>query len=69
MPTSARKAPVEPEQPSAKYSPIVKKAFYGVVSPSKKYRSANHMNLNLVYIVCTFFVKIIGGGSTTYSQS
>jgi len=39
MPTSARKAPVEPEQPSAKYSPIVKKAFYGVVSPSKKYRS------------------------------
>jgi len=33
MPTSARKKPVEPGPPSARFSPIVKSTFYGSASP------------------------------------
>lgn len=42
MPTSARKKPVEPGPPSARFSPIVKSTFYGSPSLEPKKKSMDH---------------------------
>ena len=49
MPTSARKKPAEPEPPSARFSPVLKSAFYGSstpVPPKKKAMDESMTSVN-----------------------